>query len=143
MKEVYLAILERLKTTVPNLLWVDLEKGQMNYSKPPILFPAALIGISLPSTENITKQLQNASCAITIRLCFNFIGNTSNVTPEVELEKSLAYFNLVEEVYKSLQGYQTEYINSLERVNSIEELRPDGYKVITIGFKSSFRSSVS
>ena len=137
MKEIYKDILEALKD-VAQLKWVDLEKGQMNSSKPTVAFPAALISIYLPKTNNITKEKQNVDCQITVRLCFNFTGSTNSKMTTAERDKSLAYFEIADAVFNALQGYETENMNSLERINAVEEVRPDDYKVLQQSYRTSY-----
>lgn len=138
MKNIYEAIVNQLRTAVPELKWIDLEKGQMNYPRPPVVFPAALIGISLPKTEDLNHTKQVCDAYVTVKICFDFTGNTSISTPEVNRLESLAYFDLAEKVYAKLQGWSTGEFNPLSRFNLAEELRPDGYKVIKISFRTSF-----
>jgi len=138
MKTIYQAILNQLQAQVPSLKWIDLDKGQMRFEKPPIVFPAALIGLQVARAENLnqTKQLVNAQ--ITIKLCFDFTGNTDASTPEEHRLNSLAYFDLVETVFNKLQGWATAEMNPLERSNQFDEQRPDAYKVTTITFSTNY-----
>lgn len=138
MKNIYLNILDQLKAEVPELFWVDLQKGQMNYQRPPILFPAALVKIQLPKASNMNSTKQMCEALITIDLCFDYSGNTDMTTPADARAESLKYMDLKEKVFAKLQGLKTADMNALERVNEYEEPRPDGYKVTSISFMTSF-----
>jgi len=138
MKTLYEALIARLEAEVPELKWIDLEKGQMNFSRPPIVFPAALIQLQLPKAENLNSTKQECAALITIRLCFDFTGETSNITPEADRLDSLNYFDIKQKVYKALQGWSTTEMNTLKRVNEFDELRPDQYKVSGISFTTSY-----
>lgn len=140
MKEIYTNILEALEA-VDKLKWIDLEKGQMNSSRPKVAFPAALISIYLPKTSNITKSLQDVDCQITVRLCFDFTGSTNHKLTTEERNKSLAYFELADQVFNALQGFEKDNMNSLERINAVEEVRPDGYKVLQQSYRTSYRET--
>jgi hypothetical protein len=142
MKFIYTKVLARLKQ-IPELAWVDLDKGQLEYydKRPAVKFPCALIGIQIPRAEDMDnrKTIQQCQALVTIRLAFDYTGNTSGVTPDAELQKSLAYFDLVEKVYTYLQGFRDEKnLNPLSRQNLREERRDDGYKVISIPFSTAF-----
>lgn len=138
MKNIYIAVSDRLAANVPELKWLDLDKGQMNYERPTVVFPAALIGLTLPKAEDLNHKKQICEAYITLRICFDFSGNTNMSTPEANRLDALAYFDLVEKIYVNLQGWNTAEFNPLSRVNVSEELRPDGYKVVKITFKTSY-----
>lgn len=138
MKNIYLNIMDKLQTDVPELFWVDLQKGQMNYQRPPILFPAALIKLNLPKAHNLNSTKQMCDALITIDLCFDFTGNTDMTTPALARSESLKYMDVKEKVFASLQGFKNAEMNALERVNEHEQERPDAYKVTSISFMTSF-----
>jgi hypothetical protein len=139
MKNLYQAIVEKIETAIPELRWVDLDKGQMNYERPPIAFPAALINITLPKCDDLNTKKQLVDAIIIIRLCFDFTGNTSLSTPKIERDKSLKYFDTQEKVYTTFQGFGTAEFNALSRINVFEEKRPDAYKVVGIVFKTDYQ----
>ena len=140
MKNIFKAVTARLDT-IPSLKWVDEDKGQMNFASPPVSFPCALVDIQLPKTENLNAKIQDCDALITIRLAFDFSGNTSSSTPAIARDKSLAYYDIVEEVYKALQGWGTAEFNPLERKSFVQEKRPDGYKVVAIPFETAYRDT--
>lgn len=142
MTTIYESILARLTAQVPELKWIDLEKGQMNYERPTIVFPAALIGISLPKIENLNQKKQVCEAYVTIKLCFDFTGNTSVSTPEATRLASLAYFDLCDKIFNVLQGWGNGEMNPMSRINVAEELRPDAYKAVKIIFKTAFHEIV-
>ena len=144
MKNIYEAIAAQLKANVPELKWIDLEKGQMNFARPPILFPAALIQIQLPKTENLNAKKQMCNALITVRLCFDYNGNTDiTSTPDEARAESLAYFDIKQKVYINLQAFSTSEMNGLERVNEFDDLRPDNYKVSGISFATHYRDDTA
>ena len=140
MKKVFLDITEKLDN-IQTLQWIDEDKGQLNFERPPVLFPCALVDIQLPKTDNLNARMQRCDMLITVRVAFDFSGNTSKGTPEAARAKSLEYYDIVEEVYKALQGYATPNFNPLERKSFYQEKRPDGYKVVAIPFTSEFRDT--
>ena len=142
MKTIYINIKNRLKTEVTSLKWIDLNKQQMRFDKPPVTFPACLIDLYAPKTNNITTTLQQGTLLVKINLCFDWTGDrTSNAFSDEVAEDSLQYFDTVEEATKALQGFETDEFNELERINVSEPFIRQGYKVIEVSFTSSFRES--
>lgn len=137
MEFIYEKVLAQL-ATIPEIKYCDLDKGQMETEYPSVSFPAALINMQLPRCEDLGAKRQKCQALISIRLCFNFSGNTNSKTPELERQKSFAYFELAEKVYQAFQGFKDENINAFSRQNMREERRPDKYKVVVITFSTSF-----
>lgn len=137
MKNIFIEITERLDTLAA-LKWVDEDKGQMNFERPPILFPAALVTIDLPNTTNITNKIQDAKMVVSVLLCFDYSGNTNTKTPSVERVKSLAYYDTVEQVKQLLQGWGGLEFNPMARSSFRQIKRPDAYKTVLLTFGSAF-----
>lgn len=124
--------------TVAALKWVDKDKGQMNFEKPPVLFPAALVTISLPNTQNNNRVEQSGQARIEVKLCFDWGGNTSQVTPAIHRDKSLEYYDVMDEVFKKLQGWSSSEITPLERRSLVPLARPDHYTTEVMVFTGNF-----
>lgn len=139
MEFLYEKILERLQA-IPELKWIDLDHGQLDYyeHRPSVSFPCALIGLQISKAEDLGAKKQTCQAIVNIRLGFDFTGNTNAVTSKPQREKSMHYFKVANEVYKALQGFKDENINSLSRMNLREEKRNDHYKVINIPFSTAF-----
>ena len=137
MKTIFKEITAQLDT-VPGLNWIDEDKGQMNFERPPVLFPCALVSLSLPQTQNYNQDNQQCDLQVSVTLAFDFSGNTNNLTPEADRERSLAYYDMVDLVYKSLQGFSSVNFNKLERRNFRPIPRPDQYKTVNMTFTSEF-----
>lgn len=139
MKFLFKAILARLKEEIPELKYIDMDKGQLDFfERPPVLFPCALISIQLPRTQDLGAKKQKCDAMITIRMGVDFSGNTNSLTPAAELEKSMAYYDLTQKIYNTLQGWHTQEFNTLSRTSLREEKRPDMIKVVNIPFSTSF-----
>lgn len=137
MKTLFKDVTARL-ATVPALKWIDEDKGQMNFERPPVQYPAALITITLPRTRNLNTKRQVCEASIAVKLCFEFGGNTSGITPEAARDASLGYYDIVEACYVALQGYSTNSFNPLERVNFQQLPRPDAKKTVVMTFTTAF-----
>lgn len=139
MKTIFLTLRTALME-IPALSWVDKDKGQIDKyaERPAVAFPCALIKISLTSCEDLGGGIQHCKAACTVRLAFDFPGETSNTTPEDALQSSLAYFDLAEAVYKKLQGFSTDELSNFSRRSQMEDNRTDGLLVLNIPFDTEF-----
>ncbi|MEM9338733.1 MAG: hypothetical protein AAGA66_08405 [Bacteroidota bacterium] len=129
---------------VTELNWVDLDKRQMeDYEmRPSIGFPAALISVQFPGCENeeeLKGLKQRVEGLLTVRICHDFTGNTSGITNEMELERSLQFLDVVQSVYEKLQGFTDGSFNKLERISLRDEQRGDKYKIVNMVFKTATR----
>jgi len=145
MKELYLALLLQLKTSVPELKWIDLDSGQLNASeRPPLAYPAALVKINYPSTTKIGGGKQYADVQLTLRLVFDATGSrTSAAIDTAIITNSLAWLDTTDKVYTALQGWKqidTLYNESepFECTSRGQESpRSDGLIVFSLTFTSS------
>ena len=140
MKAIFLEI-TALLDEIPALNWVDEDKGQLNFERPPVLFPCALVEIQITNTEDLNRKIQNCDAILTVRLAWNFNGETSTKTPELARDKSLQYYDDVEAVRTKLHGYESDHFNALSRKQFYQEKRPDGIKVVAIPFAFDFRET--
>jgi hypothetical protein len=137
MEEAYLFFLSLLEA-VPQLKWVDIDKGQLEQEKPPIQFPAAILVIEFPNTDTIGGNIQKCDILVSVRLAFNFVGETSSSAKEETRLKSLEYIRTVQAVYKAIQGKSGMGLSKFHRKAVLDELREDGLKVIRLPFGSTF-----
>jgi len=140
MKTIYTAVMERLKET-KELKWIDLDEGQLEYydERPSVAFPCALIGISLDKCENIYSSVQLCEASVTVRIAQNIpVRRTNSVASGSVRGTALERYNLIDEVYKVLQGFGTEEFNPLARVRQYKETR-QGLFVYRIEFGTEFK----
>jgi hypothetical protein len=142
MKTLFKELTAQLET-IAELKWIDKDKGQMNFEKPPILFPAALVTLSLPNTQNDNRLQQSGEARIEVKLCFDWGGNTNHVTPEADRDNSLSYYDIMDAVFNKLQGWKSSEVTPLERRSLVPLQRPDHYTTEVMVFSSSFRETVS
>jgi len=133
MKAIFLYIRELLKT-VPSIAWIDLDKGQLNsYElRPSIDFPAVLLKIEYPSTTKLSGKQQQCNAIITANIVFDFMDDTSSITPNDILEQSLKVYDIADEVHKKLQGAMdvTVLRTPLDRASVRDPNRADKLKVL-------------
>ena len=140
MKDLFLTISAQL-ATVSAIKWIDWDNGQTDSSdlRPSLKFPAALVRISFPNPEELGGGSQLVNATIQVRLVFDATnGRTSQQTPEAPRERSLAYLTTADDVFKSLQGFETETYSALERTEQVPEPRSDGLAIVRFNFKTMF-----
>ena len=140
MKTIYVAIINRLKEQVPALRWIDLDVGQVDTPvRASVAWPAALIGIEMTQARNYTETHQTCVVRIPVNLCFNNTPDrTSANAPDEARERSLRIYDTIAEVYKALQGFETENFNTLHRVSQGKIARNDGMFLYRITFECEF-----
>lgn len=144
MKFIYKAVLARIADQIPEFKYVDMDKGQFNFDRPPVSWPACLISIQVTSTQENNRTNLHKQLLVSLRLGWDFSGNTSSITPEADLEQSLAYFDLIEKVELAFQGWDdgTRRFNYFSQMALREEPR-SGIKVVSIPFRTSYHDQKS
>lgn len=149
MKDLYTKTLTQLQT-VTGLNWIDLDKGQLNVlandgDRPPVAFPCALLGFQIaPATDrNEARTRQQVQVIVTVRLAFDFTGNTSDAESAEDLAASLDYWDIVDGAWAALQGWKPEgYSGKFTRTSMREEQRPDKIKVVAVTYSITYEETV-
>ncbi len=142
MKELYLKITELLNE-LPQLRWVDFNRGQLQEELPPISYPCALVDIDLPSCENIDEDFQQVRASFTITLVFKSIGETNSKAPQKRREYALNYFDTVDAVFDKLQGYSDDSFYPFERTSVRNQNIRIGLKTVELSFSTSWQEHSS
>jgi hypothetical protein len=143
MKVIYTAVMAQLKEQVKELKWIDLDRGQFDYGagdRPPVAFPAVLIGIALPRCETLYGKVQHCQATVTVRIAQNPpVSRTAAGATAGVRESALQCYDLIERVHAVLQDFGTEHFNELSRVRQKKETRADGLFVYEIEYQTEFR----
>ena len=140
MNEIYLAVAQQLQKEVPELAYIDLDTGQIDNVEmaPPVEFPAALIDIRIPVCEDESTRVQICTVNISVRLVFEaWYDETANISPDKWKRRALEKMEVIDKVYKALQGWETDFLSALSRTSVEPERRSDGLKVYTLTFAST------
>lgn len=139
-KDFFIAITDHIKTSVPQIKWVDADEAQLNVSvRPPLAFPACLVDISYPHCETISGGKQYISARVELRVVFNIQGSTNTAAPAMVRERSLARFDTLEALHKALQWWNADGLfNPLRRISSTPERRADDLKVYKVIYETEF-----
>lgn len=105
MKELYLAIMARLKAAVPELKMIDFDLGQLTQETlPPLNYPAALVRIDVNDLEDLSQRKQNGPGMITVTLVFRTFERTSSIVTDANRAVGLAHLDILEKTKWALHG---------------------------------------
>ena len=79
-KDLFTKLSDRIETEVPAFHWNDFDDGtlDMQTKRPALAFPACLMDISYPATEDETGTEQLVNATISLRVAFKPQGATNN-----------------------------------------------------------------
>lgn len=147
MKTIYSAVTQELKTLVPELNWIDLDRGQIDseFPEPPILYPCALIDVALYECESIYQDEQQSIASVALRIVQDPNAAESGSTPTLQQAQatSLQCYDLIDKVYQALQGFEIGDLSPLSRSEQQKEERYDGLFVYRIEFRTILDDLVS
>ena len=139
-KDFFIAITDHIKTSVPQIKWVDADEAQLNVSvRPPLAFPACLVDISYPQCESLSGGSQRIRARVELRVVFTLQGSTNAAAPASVRERSLVRFDVLEALHKALQWWNGGGLfNPLKRISSTPERRTDDIKVYKVVYETEF-----
>jgi len=143
MKTVYNEVIARLADQVPVLKWIEMDMNQLSQAQPSVKFPCGLIGIKLPKCKSITNTLQDCEARISIRLAFDTQMRTAAATPEDARNASMAVYDTIADVYAALQGWGTQYFNTLDRTSQGDEPTKNGLFIYKLEFSTTFEDATA
>lgn len=77
-KELFIAVMDRLKEQVPALRWIDAETGQLNVSpRPPVAFPCCLVDMRYVRCRSLTAGAQRIDAQVSLHVAFQACGSTA------------------------------------------------------------------
>ncbi|MCH7400113.1 hypothetical protein MM236_19110 [Belliella sp. DSM 107340] len=135
---IYLKVCD-LIAEVPEVKWIDMDFGQLDdfNTRPMVAFPCALIGIDIINAIELGQKKQKCQVLVNVKLAFDYKGESAHLAPENVKDRSLAYYAVVKNVYKKLQG-QRVGTTPLKRQRQIETARPDRIKICELPFSTEF-----
>lgn len=137
MEQLYEKLLELLGT-IPELKWIDLDVGQLQEEKPPVIYPCALIEIDMPQCDDIQDKIQQVRGTFKITYVFKAYGETNNKTDQPKRSNALTYFKTPKDGYKKLQGFGNDNFYKFSRTSQRPENIRKGLKVIAQTYETSW-----
>ena len=139
----YLDLQNRIKSTVPEIEWIEQDFGQEVFDKwrPNVAFPSVLIDFPMTNYEAEGGLSQFATVSITIRLLVAPFSQSYEDAP-IEVKKdALSYFELEQKLISSLHGWypDDEYCQPLIRESISSHNRNDiGLRIRNITFSTAY-----
>lgn len=130
-------ILEKLDE-IKEIRFIDFDLGQLTEEKPPITYPAVLIDIDYPLTQNIDKYLQEVRAIVKLTIITKSLSETNNLASKPTRSKGLEFLRLRQKVYKKLQGFENEEFFPFERKSMRTAQIRQGLKTTVLQFETSF-----
>lgn len=131
MQTAYKEILEQLSTELPELKWIDLDRGQIDQPNDhyTVAFPAVFISFNDIPWDGIGQKLYAGNCTISFRLAFQSYNDSNNNTPESVREAALLELGIRQKLNAVLEGLTGSNFNELKHANTNQEPRDDGLLV--------------
>lgn len=143
MEEIlYELILDKLDE-IKEIKFSDLDFGQLMVEVPPIGYPAVLVSIDYPTTNNISRLLQEVRATIKLTIVTKAITETNSLAPKEIRSQGLEFLRLRQKVYKKLQGFGNEEFYPFERKSMRNEIIRQGLKTTVLQFETSFHDDSS
>jgi hypothetical protein len=127
MRTIYTEVMKRLQSEVPALNGIELDFGQLELAEREetlaIAYPYAFIDIFLPECSDISEKTQTCTCTVSVAVAFEpfGIGATSSNAAEEDRNVALSPYDIISDIYKALQGYETKEFNALSRISQGKE----------------------
>ena len=137
---IFLAIQQQIKTTVPAITYIDQDLGQLkSTTRPPVSWPCVLIDFEDFDFDNMGSNVQTAKGTVVLRLGFAPYSNSSQVTPSAYTQQALGYYDLEWALHQTIQGWcpGTDY-GSLIRTSATTQKRTDNYRVRELRYSIAF-----
>jgi predicted extracellular nuclease len=87
--------------------------------------------------------LQDCEARISIKLAFDTQMRTSAATPEEARDASLAVYDTISDVFAALQGWSTQYFNTLDRTSQGDEPTRNGLFIYKLEFSTTFEDATA
>lgn len=140
--QLFLAIQEHLKTTVPAIRQVDQDLGQLDYypedGRPAVTWPCLLLDFDATADE-LSDGVQWLDIKVQCRLAFSPYSSSASFVPDLVKEKSLLFYEVEVELYKALQGFDAAgIVQPMSRQGAITtEKREDPFRVRNMVFTTA------
>lgn len=142
MKTLYLKLIELL-SEIPEIKYIDLNYGQLQEEKPPLVYPAVLISMDESVIDDVQDAFQIIAGNFDLTICMKMLGETHSHAPEETRTKALEYLEITEKIYKKLQGYQDSHFDSFSRKTAKDQNIRKGLKTTVQRYETSWRETAS
>lgn len=137
----YEAMAARIKALVPEVRWIEMDYGQLQYEQPPVDFPAVLIDFTATQYADILASAQTGDVSIRVSVVMATFSQSYVAAPADVRAKALECFNLERKVAAALHGWcpDSGICTPLARRSVQTANHPEiGVRVRDITFATSF-----
>lgn len=141
LKTIYTELVKHLRQQVPELRFIDLDRGQLEYPAENyvLLFPAVLLRIDAITWGNIGEGLQEGDLSLQARVCFETWDDINSLTPDEFFERGVENMDITDKVVRALHGLAGSNFNPLQGASTAQEFRNDGLLVFSETFRALVR----
>lgn len=147
MDIIYRSLVKRIKMQIPEIRWIDLDGGQLEFldESYPVQFPAVFIDFRNIQYQQLSRNYQQGTVSIGVRVAFNIYEDFHGDSPDIE--QAADRLKLLNKVYVALHGFsgliltdgEDNHYSKLQRQSMQSERRSDGLKVYEITFQCAVR----
>jgi len=140
----FLAIQQRLESTVTDVTYIDQDMGQLKnndkpFFRPPVSWPCVLIDFEDFQFQNMSENVQNTEGTVVLKLGFAPFSSSGQATPDTYKEKAISYYDTEWNLNKALHGWSPgDDFGYLTRSSAITEKRYDNIRVREIRYRIAF-----
>lgn len=130
-KTIIIALMERIRSRMPEIRWIDIDMGQLQIAeRPPISMPACILDMEYSSCEQISNAHQQVTVSIRISVVDDGIGSTHVGTPQCVRDKALSVMDILQHLHDVLQWWDNDRMwMPIRRISVRPQRRTDGLKV--------------
>lgn len=137
----FLDLQELIKTEVPEIIYIEQDLGQLGSDevRKMMMFPGVLIDFPTTPFSNLQGKNQLAAPTIAVTLVLDNYDKTHNISPLNIRLAGLKYLEIEQKLYMAVQGWESDYCESLVRTNANGHNRNDlGLRVRELTFTTQF-----
>lgn len=140
MKQILLAVMERLREQVPSLQYIAEDWGQLDFydEAPPVKFPCALISVSNVKFESQMANCRWATMTILIRVADAPAVSGTMAAPETYRNRAFAIFDLMDEIGNTLYAFGGDAFDELEQTTITHYSREDAIREYAMLFETKY-----
>ena len=88
-------IMQKIRTEVTEIRWIDVDEAQLEFETPPVSYPCALVGFPEATFSDEGRQRQLGSARITIKLALRVYESANMNTPQLYRNKSFEHHTVL------------------------------------------------
>lgn len=134
MKEIFVAMSDRITAQVPAVRWVDFDLGQLEMKTPPVSYPCALIAFGSAAYERLGTRQEVGTLNLTVRLAFRLRERTHSKAAANFREEALEHLDVVAAVRTALMGLVGDTFTPFVLTTETNEQRAD-LRTYSLGFR--------